>query len=240
MSSVKYQLSSSQVLYGQHPGVAVDELTVTAGKLHVLTGPNGSGKSTLLNIMAFLVKPDRGQIIFDGAPVRWESQECVLLRKRVTLLHQHPFLFSGTVAANVAFGPAMRGANKDSAQRTVRESLKMVGLEGFELRDARQLSGGEGRRVALARSLACKPDVLLLDEPIAHVDRESAEILEPLVASLSERGMTIVMSSHDDRLGARLGGRVICLEDGKIERTTEPIGVGDLQRRTGRNQDANP
>jgi len=213
MSTVKYQLSSIRLRYGQNLGVAVDEVTITAGQLHVLTGPNGSGKSTLLNIMAFLIKPDQGEIVFDGVPVKWESKECALLRRRVTLLQQNPFLFSGTVAANVAFGPTMRGANGDRTQSLVKKSLDMVGLTGFESRVARQLSGGESRRVALARSLACEPEVLLLDEPIAHVDRQSAEILESLVASLSDRGMTIVMSSHDDRLGARLGARVIYLED---------------------------
>lgn len=100
----------------------------------------------------------------------------------------------------------------------------MVGLEGFESRNARQLSGGEGRRVALARALACQPEVLLLDEPLAHVDKESAEIIETLVVSLSSRGTTVVMSSHDEQLGPRTESRVIRLLDGKVERIVEGIG----------------
>ena len=205
MSSFKYQLSSIQVHYGNGLGVSVDDLAFQAGSLHLLTGPNGSGKSTLLNILAFLTKPDRGQLFFDGMPVTWEAKERALLRRRVTLLHQHPYMFVGTVAANVAFGPAARGVGKDRVQSLVKESLAMVGLQGFESRNARQLSGGESRRVALARALACQSEVLLLDEPIAHVDRASAEILESLIASLAAQGMTIVMSSHDERLGAKLG-----------------------------------
>jgi tungstate transport system ATP-binding protein len=192
----------------------------------------------LLNILAFLTKPDRGEMFFDGVAVRWESQECALLRKRVTLLHQHPYLFTGTVAANVAFGAAARGASKDQAHRVVKESLAMVGLEGFESRNARRLSGGESRRVALARALACNSEVLLLDEPIAHVDRGSAGILESLIASLAAGGMTIVMSSHDERLGARLGARVTYLEDGKV-RSSEQLSAGATARRAGGVCDAN-
>lgn len=237
MSNAKYQLSSIEVLYGGELGVAVDELTVDAGRLHLLTGPNGSGKSTLLNVMAFLTKPAQGQIVFDGVAVKWEAQECARLRKRVTLLHQHPYLFAGSVAANVAFGPAARGVGKDDMQRIVRESLAMVGLPGFESRNARKLSGGESRRVALARALACNSEVLLLDEPIAHVDRASAKLLEALIASLAARGMTIVMSSHDERLGKRLGGKVIHLEDGKIGAAPEQFSAG-ASCRAGGDRDA--
>ncbi len=230
--SAKYQLSSVQVLYGNEVGVSVDDLTFAAGRLHLLTGPNGSGKSTLLNVMAFLTKPDRGEVFFDGVAVKWEAKECALLRKRVTLLHQHPFMFAGTVAENVAFGPAARGVSKARVQSVVKDSLAMVGLEGFASRNARQLSGGESRRVALARALACGSEVLLLDEPIAHVDRVSAEILESLIASLAAGGMTIVMSGHDERLGARLGGRVIYLEDGRVGRISEPFSASASQRFT--------
>jgi tungstate transport system ATP-binding protein len=121
------------------------------------------------------------------------------------------------VAANVSFGLVARGAGKESAQSVVRESLERVGLEGFELRKARQLSGGESRRVALARALACKSEVLLLDEPFANVDRASGALLESVVTSLVASGITVVISSHDELLGAKLGARVIRLEDGKLE-----------------------
>ena len=217
MSMAKYQLSSIEARYGNTLGVAVDELTITAGGLHVLVGPNGSGKSTLLGILAFLNKPEKGTIEFDGVGVHWTPKERALLRRRVTLLHQNPYLFSGSVASNVAFGLVARGADKAYARDVVRESLERVGLAGFEPRTARRLSGGESRRVALARALACKPEVLLLDEPVAHVDRTSAALFESLVVTLAAGGMTIVMSSHDERLGARLGAEVIHLEEGRLE-----------------------
>jgi len=223
MNIPKYQLSSIQASYGKTLGVSVDELNIAAGKLYVLVGPNGSGKSTLLSILAFLNKPDQGSISFDGVPVNWTPKECTLLRKRVTLLHQQPYLFSGSVASNVAFGLLARGSEKDHAKSIVSGSLEKVGLTGFESRIARKLSGGEIRRVALARALACNPEVLLLDEPIAHVDRASAALLESLVVSLVTDGMTIVMSSHDERLGAKLGANMIYLDDGKLDKSPEQL-----------------
>jgi tungstate transport system ATP-binding protein len=223
MSIAKYHLSSVQASYGKTLGVAIDEISLSAGGLYVLVGPNGSGKSTLLGILAFLNKPDQGTVSFDGVPVNWTRKECTLLRRRVTLLHQRPYLFSGSVANNVAFGLATRGASKTMIQDVVSESLDKVGLSGFESRTARKLSGGESRRVALARALACKPEVLLLDEPVANVDRSSAVLFESLVVALAADGMTVVISSHDDRLGARLGATMIYLEDGKLVSPPEQL-----------------
>jgi len=234
MSIPKYKLSSIQVLYGDILGLAVDELTIAAGGLHVLVGSNGSGKSTLLGILAFLNKPEHGEISFDGVPVDWESGECSLLRKRVTLLHQNPYMFSGTVAANVAFGLVARGIGKEHTRSVVRESLERVGLPGFEQRNAKRLSGGETRRVALARALACNSEVLLLDEPLTHVDRASAALLEDLVATLASGGITVVMSSHDERLGSRLGGKVVRLEDGRLDPIAGQSPFNEFSRCTRR------
>jgi ABC-type Mn2+/Zn2+ transport system ATPase subunit len=113
---------------------------------------------------------------------------------------------------------------KEDVQRAVGESLAMVGLDGFESRNARHLSGGEARRVALARALACRPEVLLLDEPIAHVDKESAQIIETLVVSLASQGTTVVMSSHNEQFGPRTGSKVIRLLDGKVGRIVKGNG----------------
>jgi tungstate transport system ATP-binding protein len=229
MKLSQYHLKEIRAFYRANLALEVDDLTIASGRLHILAGPNGSGKSTLLSILAFLMKPGRGQVEFAGTQVDWQRKQLASLRKRVTLLHQHSFLFSGTVHANVAFGPRARGLAKENVQRAVRESLAMVGLDGFESRNAKHLSGGEARRVALARALACQPEVLLLDEPMAHVDKESAQIIEALVVSLSGRGTTVVMSSHNEQLGQRTESRVIRLLDGKVEEIVE--GNGETPRR---------
>lgn len=224
MKPAQYRLTEIRAFYRANLALEVDELTIASGCLHILAGPNGSGKSTLLGILAFLMKPGHGQMVFAGTQVNWQSSQLASLRKRVTLLHQHSFLFSGTVSANVAFGPRARGMAKENVQRAVGESLAMVGLDGFESRDARHLSGGEARRVALARALACQPEVLLLDEPMAHVDKQSAQIIERLVVSLSGQGTTVVMSSHYEQLGQRTESKVIRLLDGKVEKIVEGNG----------------
>lgn len=210
-------LTSVQKRYGGKIALELKKLALWPGRLYILTGPNGSGKSTLLNILALLSKPEQGEVIYAGERVTWSSRELSLLRKKVTLMHQSPYLFAGTVFDNVAFGLKARGISGEELRRSVADSLLLVGLIGFEGRKVTQLSGGEARRVALARALAPKPEILLLDEPLAHVDRESAKVIEQLIASLPSMGITIVMSTHDPHQNARLGGEVIQLFGGRLD-----------------------
>ena len=218
MTPAIYELTAVQVRFGSRVALDIDSLIIRAGRLHVLTGPNGSGKSTLLAVLAFLRKPDRGRVMFCGSSVNWSGKQLGRLRKQVTLLHQESYLFSGTVVANVGFGLKMRGVDQQETRRSVKHFLALVGMAGFEERDATALSGGEARRVALARALACRPEVLLLDEPLTHVDQESSTIVENLIASQSRAGTTIVMASHDEHIEERLPSSVIRLDQGRIGR----------------------
>jgi tungstate transport system ATP-binding protein len=124
----------------------------------------------------------------------------------------------GTVFRNVAYGLSARGISGETALRAVEGALETVGLEGFRDRDARELSGGEAQRVAMARALALSPEVLLLDEPLANIDRETAVLLETVIASLPSRGTTVVMTTHDPDHPARLNGGAIGMEGGKVVR----------------------
>ena len=216
MSQCRYSLAGVEVRYADHLALEVDRLTIADGELHLLMGANGSGKTTLLSTLAFLHKPDCGDLAFAGSPVTWTTKEVERLRRKVTLLHQHPYLFSGTVFSNVAFGPRVRKMRKLEIGCLVSELLGIVGLKGFESRNSQQLSGGQAGRVALARCLACKPEVLLLDEPLAQTDSESAEILVRLIASLPRKGITVVMSSHDELLARELRCNIIHLTKGRI------------------------
>ena len=136
-------------------------------------------------------------------------------RRNVTLLHQSPYLFVGSVHDNVAFGLKVRGIPWEEQRRIVDRALDGVGLQGFRDRKARELSGGEAQRVAMARALALNPDVLLLDEPLANIDRETAGLLETVIASLPARGITVVMTTHDPDHPGRLNGESIHLEGGR-------------------------
>jgi len=211
-----YRLRSVTKRYGANVAVDIDALTIDSGRLYKLTGANGAGKSTLLGILAFLTPPSSGEILYAGERIDRKRDIVRGLRRKVTLLHQSPYLFGGTVFRNVAYGLSARGIAGEDALRAVDRALEAVGLEGFRDRDARELSGGEAQRVAMARALALDPEVLLLDEPLANIDRDAAGLLEAVIASLPSRGTTVVMTTHaPDPPAGRNAGSIV-LEGGKV------------------------
>jgi tungstate transport system ATP-binding protein len=210
-----YRLQSIRKRYGSNVALDIDELTIAEGRLYTLTGANGAGKSTLLGILAFLIPPTSGEIFYAGKRVDWKHGSTEEYRRKVTLLHQSPYLFGGSVEDNVAFGLKVRGIPGEEQRRRIDEALDVVGLRGFRDRKARELSGGEAQRVAMARALALKPEVLLLDEPLANIDRETTGLLETVIASLPAKGTTVVMTTHDPDHPGRLNGESIHLEGGR-------------------------
>ena len=190
--------------------LAVDDLTVTfegvavldrwsmnvgRGEIVALLGPSGSGKSTLLRVVAGLIVPDRGTIRIDGADVTSVPSH----RREVGMVFQDEQLFPHlTVAGNIEFGLRMHGMGRAARHARSRELLGLVGLEAFGDRRIDRLSGGEAKRVALARSLAPEPKVLLLDEPLTGLDRDLHDRLAVDVAEiLRTTGTTAVWVTHD-------------------------------------------
>jgi tungstate transport system ATP-binding protein len=213
-----YRLTGIAKYYGDKLALELQSLTILPGRVYVLTGDNGSGKSTLLSILAFLSKPERGEVEFNGRKVEWKNAELHLLRRKVTLLYQSPYLFTGTVFGNIAYGLKLRGYKDEALQQRVSEALESVRLAGFELRNVRQLSGGEARRVALARALALQPEVLLFDEPLANLDRVSASVIDDIITVLPSQGTTAIVATHDPQQAARLGAETIRLVDNRLDR----------------------
>ena len=218
-----YRLDSIRKCYGSNVALDIEELTIAEGRLYTLTGANGAGKSTLLNILAFLSPPTSGEIHYAGKRVSWDPGSMEEYRRKVTLLHQSPYLFGGTVNDNVAFGLKARGIHGEARERRVDKALDDVGLQGFRDRKARELSGGEAQRVAMARALVLEPEVLLLDEPLANIDRGTAGLLETVIASLPARGTTVVLITHDPEQPGRLNGESILLEEGKVATPHPPV-----------------
>lgn len=232
-----YRLRNIRKSYGRRTVLAIDDLVLRAGNLYTLTGANGSGKTTLLSLLAFLTQPTSGELIYEGGPVRWNNAALLPPRREVTLLHQSPYLFSGTVASNVAFGLRVRGVRGEEQHRRVEEALELVGLSGFGHRRARELSGGEAQRVAMARALVLRPRVLLLDEPLANVDRQTSDLIEKLVVSLPCRGTTVIMTTHDPEHPDRLGGELIHLVAGEL---AEPVPSGASSVKEGEYEQCRP
>ncbi|PJB31161.1 MAG: ABC transporter ATP-binding protein, partial [Deltaproteobacteria bacterium CG_4_9_14_3_um_filter_65_9] len=137
-----YRLQSIRKCYGSNVALDIEELTIVRGRLYTLTGANGAGKSTLLSLLAFLAPPTSGEIFYAGKRVDWNHGSVEGYRRKVTLLHQSPYLFGGSVHDNVAFGLKVRGIRGEERRWRIDEALEAVGLQGFRDRMSRELSGG--------------------------------------------------------------------------------------------------
>ncbi|ADH87290.1 ABC transporter ATP-binding protein [Desulfurivibrio alkaliphilus] len=211
-----YLLQNIRQTFAQRTVLAIDHLELTAGRSYALLGPNGSGKSTLLRLLALLQPPTSGQLFFQDRPVNWQSRELTALRRRVVLVDQHPIMFTTSVIKNVEYGLRLRGVTGSQRRRQALECLARVGMEQFAEAQAHRLSGGETQRVAIARALACRPEVMLFDEPTASIDLPNRMVVEQLMADIQrELGLTIIFASHDRLQANRLGDEKIVLFEGR-------------------------
>ena len=187
------------------------DLDVAAGEIVALLGPSGSGKSTLLRVVAGIVPADAGRVVLDGVDITNMPTH----RRSVGMVFQDEQLFPHMdVGANVGFGLRMAGVDKRGCGERVSELLAVVGLTGFGDRRIDGLSGGERKRVALARSLAPRPKLLLLDEPLTGLDRELHDRLAVEVrAILAAQGTTAIWVTHDAAEAARVAGRTVAMTD---------------------------
>jgi len=184
-------------------------LHVATGEIVALLGPSGCGKSTLLRVIAGLHVPDSGRVEWNGEDLAGVPPH----RRGIGLVFQDLQLFPHKdVGANVAFGLRMQGVEKHERQERVARLLDMVGLPGYEHRRTSTLSGGEAQRVALARSLAPEPRLLLLDEPLGALDRDLHDRLAVDVRALLQRvGITTIHVTHDEAEACTIGDRLVVL-----------------------------
>ena len=165
------------------------DMVVPDGGITALTGPSGSGKSTVLRLCNRLLVPDEGTVRFRGSDVA--GIDPCTLRRRVGMVFQHPIPFAGSVSENLAVAGEHEPAD-------VAQLLERVGLDaGFASRDARKLSGGEAQRMCLARTLATRPEALLVDEGTSALDEDATAVLEALVMEEARRGRPVLWVTHD-------------------------------------------
>jgi len=209
MSSL--DVDSVSVSFGETVVLTEVSLSIASGETVALLGPSGSGKSTLLRVIAGIVPPDAGRVLIDGSDVTHTPTH---LRDVGVVFQDNQLFPHRSTLDNVAFGLKMAGIERAERNTTANEWLKRVGLEGFAHRHVTDLSGGEAKRVALARTLANNPSVVLLDEPLTGLDRALHDRLaDELVEILTTAAATTLLVTHDPTEAAVVASRSVQLAD---------------------------
>lgn len=195
------------------------QFAVPDGALIAVVGHNGAGKSTLLRLLALLETPTEGQVLLDGKPV--PRRPPAALRRRVTMVEQRPILFRGTVRENLEYGLQVRGIGRTAVNGIIGDVADTLGLVPLLGRRRHELSDGEVQRVAVARALAVRPDVLLLDEPASSADRAAAGALHrALAAERAVRPLAVCIASHQLEDAYRWADDIRALADGRLSPVT--------------------
>lgn len=194
----------------------INELNVEEARILALIGPNGAGKSTLLLTMAGLLKPGEGNIYYRGMPVDNSARRSAM-RRSVSVVFQEPLLLATSVYKNIALGLNFRHLSAKEIEKRVDEALDYFGISSLATRSAKTLSGGEAKRVSLARAFALKPELILMDEAFNSLDPPTREtLIDDLRHILEATKITAVMALHDREETLRLAQDVTVIADGKI------------------------
>ena len=214
-----YELNKVTRTFANRTVLEIDSLSFEARNIYALIGPNGAGKTTLLNQLAFLDQPSSGELRFKSSAVSYDHGSLTRLRRQVVLVDQSPILFSGSVWRNIEFGLKVRKIAKKERTRRIEHALERVTMADFGQRDIHGLSGGEVKRVALARALALEPEVLLCDEPTANVDREHQEIILKILSHANRvQHTTIIFSTHYLSQSRQLAHHTLLLQNGRLSK----------------------
>ena len=212
-----------QVTRGNRTILDIPNLAIQPGEVMAIIGPNGAGKSTLLQALSYLIKPDKGEVLFRGQPCR-TGKSLLSARRRMATVFQDSFLLDGSVFFNVAAGLHLRGCSSPEITTKANYWLERFGIAHFANRHVRGLSGGEAQRVSLARAFVVEPEVLFLDEPFTSLDAPTKVFLmDELEQVIKNTKVTTIFVTHDAEGIPFYANRLIVLEQGRIDLDGEPL-----------------
>ena len=205
---------------------------IRRGRKVAFMGGNGSGKSTLFLCLNGILRPESGRVIIDGIPVKYNRKGLLDVRKKVGIVFQEPDnqLFSASVYQEISFGILNLGADGETARRDVERVMEEVGITAFSDRPAHALSGGQKKQVAIADILVMHPEVMILDEPAAALDPKHTRIVEEIIERLTDKGITVLMATHDMDYAFAWADEIILMKDGQVIKEGSPGEVcGDRE-----------
>ena len=221
---VLIQVKNLQKAFGDHEVLKGINTEIREGEVVAIVGPSGCGKSTFLRSLNLLEVPTDGQILFEGVDITDKSVNINKMREKIGMVFQQFNLFPNmTVKDNIMLAPTrLKVMSKEEASKKADELLKRIGLS--EKADARpqQLSGGQQQRIAIVRSLAMNPDVMLFDEPTSALDPEMVGEVLSLMKDLAESGMTMIIVTHEMGFAREVADRVMFINDGVIQEENTP------------------
>lgn len=226
---MKELLTFEQVSYhydsgGEREALFPLSVRLREGEKIAVLGSNGAGKSTFFLLANGVLSPRSGTILLNGEPVGKKEKQRMQLRRSVGLVFQDPDvqLLAGTVEEEVSFGPMNLGLPEEEVRRRVEMAIDSLGLTEYRSRGPQYLSGGEKRRVAIADVLAMEPQIMLLDEPSSNLDPAGRQLLEGTLEALHQKGMALVVATHDVDFAWRWADRVLVFHGGRLERDASP------------------
>lgn len=230
MDAEKNIIEIDKVSYSYEDGTrALNEvsLSIRQGERVAFVGGNGSGKSTLFLCLNGILRPQCGRILYKNEPVSYKRKELLDLRSKVGIVFQDPDnqLFASSVYQEISFGVCNLGMEEEEARSRVDKIIEELGITPFKDKPTHALSGGQKKQVALADILVMEPEVLIMDEPVSALDPLHTNMLHQKLKELPDRGITVIVATHDMGFVLEWASRVIVFQDGKVRREGSPSEV---------------